>query len=92
MAARKIRRELDQEWRKRIQGGVLIKRLCDNAQGKLKDGAGNPTEMSPSQVRSAEILLKKVLPDLSAVDWKGTVDGTVNFNTFYQEKPKEQKG
>ena len=46
-------------WKERIKIGMLINRLSDNALGKI--------EMTQSQVRSAEILLKKVTPDLSSV-------------------------
>lgn len=46
---------------------MLVKRLSDNAAGNLYP------ELSPSQVRSIEILLKKVAPDLSAVEHTGEV-------------------
>ena len=44
---------------------MLRKRLEDHALGKV--------EMTNTQVRAAEILLKKVIPDLSAVEHSGTV-------------------
>jgi len=44
--------------------GVLLKRLIDHALGEC--------EMTPQQVRSAEILLKKVLPDLKAIEHSGS--------------------
>jgi len=51
-----------------IRATSLINRLQDNAIGKLRDKSGNPIEMTPSQVRSAEILLNKALPNLSSVE------------------------
>lgn len=49
-----------QKVRDRIKTGVLIKRLSDHVLGKQ--------DMSQTQVRAAEVLLKKSLPDLQAVD------------------------
>jgi len=46
--------------RQRIRVSMLTKRLQDHAIGKL--------EMTDSQRKATEILLKKTLPDLSAVD------------------------
>jgi len=45
------------QWRKRIQTTALVNRLQDFAIGKL--------ELSQSQVNAINILLKKVLPDLT---------------------------
>lgn len=53
---------MSQNWKDKIQIGVLIKRLHDNANGKV--------EMTNSQVKSAEILLRKVTPDLQSVALK----------------------
>ena len=62
MAAR-INRAHDQKTRDKIQTSQLINRLQDNAFGKV--------ELTPGQLKSIEVLLKKTLPDLSAV----TIDG-----------------
>lgn len=69
MAARTRRVNLDESWRERIQTSMLINRLSDNALGKLEQ------EMSPSQVKSAEILLRKTAPDLSTVEMNGADGG-----------------
>ncbi len=61
MAARKVRKNLDSEWRERIQAGNLLNRLMKNAMSEEEI-------MTAGQIRSAEILLKKVIPDLSATD------------------------
>jgi hypothetical protein len=67
MAARTRKIRHDDDTRARIQTTQLVNRLQDNALGKLKN------EMTPGQVRSAEILLKKKLPDLSAAENKTEV-------------------
>ena len=51
--------------RAKIQVTQLINRLQANANGEL------PKEMTPGQVRSAQILLNKALPDLTLVTYYG---------------------
>ena len=52
--------------REKIQASQLINRLSDHVFGKI--------DLSPTQVRSAEILLRKVMPDLALVDHTGEVE------------------
>jgi hypothetical protein len=54
----------DQRTREKIQTSQLINRLVSHAKGEA--------EMSATQVRAAEILLKKALPDLQSVQLSGT--------------------
>ena len=54
--------------RKRIQTSQLVTRLETNA-------LSNDEIMTPGQIRSAEILLKKAVPDLTAVDVEPDQDG-----------------
>lgn len=67
MAARKNKGTVDKPWsdttRERIQTSMLLNRLSDHVVGKV--------EMKTTQVRAADILLKKVLPDLSSVELSG---------------------
>jgi hypothetical protein len=63
MAARSRKLELDKKWREKIRTSMLINRLSNHVAGRI--------EMSSSQVRAAEVLLKKNLPDLSATDITG---------------------
>ena len=65
MAARKIKIRHDEETRLKIQATQLVNRLQDHVFGKV--------ELSPTQVRSAEILLKKTIPDLSSSENKTEV-------------------
>ena len=57
-----------QKVRERIQTSMLVRRLTDHVVGKQ--------EMTQTQVRAAEVLLKKALPDLQAID--ATVKGDPN--------------
>jgi len=67
MAATKRNAMLIEEARKKIQTTQLINRLQDHAHGKC--------EMSQTQVRAVEILLKKSVPDLSSVALSGDGEG-----------------
>lgn len=58
MAARN-RVGLSENTRLRIKTTMLVKRLQDHILGKV--------DLTQSQVRSIEVLLKKTLPDLSAI-------------------------
>ena len=50
----------DEKTRAKIQTSQLINRLISHVNGEV--------ELSSTQVRAAEVLLKKTLPDLSAVE------------------------
>lgn len=60
MAGRPIGSRHQDDVRRKIQASQLINRLTAHAHGKV--------EMSPTQVRAAEILLKKSMPDLASVE------------------------
>lgn len=62
MAAR-LRANHQDDVRKKIQASQLVNRLTNHALGEI--------EMSPTQVRAAEVLLRKTLPDLSQVQGPG---------------------
>lgn len=55
--------------RAKIQTSQLLNRLSDHALGDVK--------LEATQVRSIEVLLKKVLPDLSAVELSGDEDSPI---------------
>ena len=57
---------LDQRLREKIQASMLIRALHDCVEGRNK--------MTSVQVRAAEVLLKKVVPDLSAVEHSGETE------------------
>jgi hypothetical protein len=68
MAAR-LNPQHDERTRTKIQTSQLVNRLMAHALGDV--------EMTPTQVRAAEVLLRKTLPDLSNVDQNVTGEQTV---------------
>lgn len=70
MAARKHKGTMDKPWtdmtRQKIQASQIINRLQNFVFGKIK--------MEPHQVTAALGLLKKTIPDLSAVEHSGEVN------------------
>lgn len=76
MAAR-IRTKHQDEVRAKIQASQLINRLTDHALGEV--------ELSTTQVRAIEILLKKTIPDLTAVELSGDEDNPVKLTFGWQQ-------
>lgn len=62
--------------RERIEGAKLLNKLADHAEGLC--------EMSSTQIKAAEILLRKVVPDLKAVEHSGTI--TTRYETLTDEE------
>ena len=62
MAARK-KLELTQQWRDKIQVSMLIDRLMKHVNDEI--------DMKPTQIKAAEILLKKIAPDLATTTLEG---------------------
>ena len=81
MAARKLRVRHQDEVRTKIQASQLVNRLQKHAFAEYRpDADGNLKEfISPSQLRAIEILLKKVLPDLTATELSSDPDRPVNM-------------
>lgn len=77
MAAR-IRKQHQDEVRARIQTSQLVNRLTDHALGKI--------ELTNTQVRSIEILLKKSIPDLQSVELTGDPDNPVHLVGMTKEQ------
>lgn len=71
MAARKIHTTLRDEWKLRIKATHLVSRLHKHAMGEA--------EMSPTQIKAAEILLKKVAPDLARQEVSGENNGPIKM-------------
>jgi len=63
MAARKNKIRLTDAWREKIRIGVIIDRMMSHVEG------GN--DMSATQLKAAEILLRKVAPDLARTEVTG---------------------
>jgi uncharacterized protein YjiS (DUF1127 family) len=71
MAARIRRLELTDEWRAKIQTSMLLNRLSDHALGNC--------ELSTTQIKAIEILIRKTMPDLQAVQMTAEVDVTAEI-------------
>ena len=67
--------------RAKIQTSQLVNRLTDHALGTI--------ELSPTQVRAIEILIKKTLPDLQSVDLSGMVESAVTVTGALAWKPAQ---
>lgn len=67
MAARKNKVELTDAWKAKIQVSVISGRLYDHMQGLC--------DMSPTQIKAADILLKKLVPDLGRTEVTGPGEG-----------------
>lgn len=76
MAARLTKRLADQT-RDSIKTSMLINRLVDHALGNV--------EMKSTQVRAAEILLNKTLPNLKQSDDTLQVEGEVGVRKVIKE-------
>lgn len=82
MAARIKKIKHDENTRLKIQAAQLINRLTAHAEGTV--------DMSSTQVRAIEILLRKILPDLS--DVKMEVDTRpITFQLDMSGKAKKDK-
>lgn len=60
MAARINKVKLTEAWREKIRASMLINRLQNHVVGRI--------EMSQTQLRAAEVLLKKCLPDQQHIE------------------------
>lgn len=69
--------EHDERTRAKIQTSQIINRLQSLVDGEV--------EMSPSQVRAAEILLSKTLPSLSNVEVSGDSENPVKMVIAWQQ-------
>ena len=72
MAARN-RKGLSEATRKRIQTTMIVKRLENHIDTKPSDEDYQDKLMQPTQVTAALGLIKKTLPDLSAVEHSGEI-------------------
>lgn len=69
----KPKRDKNLHIRDKIRAAVILERLERNALGELDP------PMTRDQIKSAETVLKKVIPDLSAVTHSGDADNPVQI-------------
>ena len=82
MATRLARRHIEKA-RKAIQVNQLVKRLCENA-------ISEEEFMTANQIRCAEILLRKTLPDVSPVTVEGRDANTGNVVVVFGAPDQKQ--
>jgi hypothetical protein len=78
MAARKVKTTLSEKWKDRIQATLIMNRLMDHVNGTL--------DLSATQIKSADILLKKIVPDLARTEHVGDGGGPVELRVALIEK------
>ena len=66
MAARKRKITLTESWKEKIKVSMILNRLQDHV---LSD-----SEMSATQIKAADILMRKVVPDLKSVELSSDPD------------------
>ncbi len=54
---------MSEQWKAKIQAGVILDRLVKHVNGEI--------EMTASQIKAADILLKKTVPDLARTEVTG---------------------
>jgi hypothetical protein len=73
--------------REKIKTSQLVNRLQDFVLDGVDPKTGNPIEIDTARLKAIEILLRKSLPDLSAVAHEGTgASGEIIFRTIYDSK------
>lgn len=76
MAARSVKIRHDEETRAKIQTSQLLNRLQNHVDGN--------NQMSNTQIKAAEILLRKSLPDLAAVTISGDSENPVALEVTWK--------
>lgn len=56
-------------WKEKIKAGVLVQRLMAHAEGTI--------EMTATQIKAADILIKKVIPDVNRIEMSGLDGGPI---------------
>jgi hypothetical protein len=78
MAARKNKVTLSETWKDRISATMILNRLVSHVEGNL--------DLSPTQIKAADIILKKVVPDLARTEHVGDGGGPVEMRVSLIEK------
>ncbi len=72
MAARKRKINLTDDWKAKIKASMLVNRLYGHALGDI--------EMSQSQIKAAQVVLNKLVPDLNRSEHIGEGGGPVQHS------------
>ena len=71
MAARKRKLTLSDSWKDRISAGMIMARLVKHLDGEI--------DLSPTQIKAADIILRKIVPDLARTENTGANGGPQEF-------------
>lgn len=82
MPARTVKIRHDEQTRAKIRTSQLLNRLNDHVFGKNS----KPVDISQTQMKAIEILLRKTLPDLAAVTVSGDPDQPLKMVIEWQSK------
>ncbi len=82
MAAR-LRKNHQEDVRKKIQVSNLLTRVQKYANGELSD-----EDISPNRLNAIKLLLAKTLPDLSSIQLTGDSDNPVSFTEVIRKVVK----
>ena len=77
MAARNVKIKIDDRTRDKIRTSQLLNRLNDHV--------FSDTDISQTQLKAIEILLRKSLPDLSAVELSGNDERPIKMVVEWQK-------
>lgn len=91
VAARTRKVAHDDRTRDKIRTSQLLNRLHDHVFGKGSGKSLKAVDVNQTQMKAIEILLRKSLPDLSAVTLSGDKDNPVGvlFQTVYEQRAKD---
>lgn len=62
-----------EKWRENIKASMLVNRLKQHAYGEV--------ELTTSQIKAIEIILRKTIPDLKAIEHYGKDGGAIEFKS-----------
>jgi len=77
MGARTKKIVLSQNWKDKIQIAHIIERLVKHVNDEI--------DMKPTQLKAAEILLKKVAPDLASTQIEGNADQPIHYRFSWKK-------
>jgi len=77
MAARKKKVTLSDNWKDGIRASNIMRRLYDHCNGE--------TEMSNTQIKAAQIILGKLVPDLARNELTGEEGGPIKTVIEWQQ-------
>jgi hypothetical protein len=75
MAARTRQVKLSEQWRERIRAAGILQRLDKAAMGEI--------DITATQLKAAEIVLRKTIPDLNKMEHSGPEGGKIQIEATW---------